>query len=99
MDGINPTLAFAALFLGLSGHPRDAAQDHRMESAFLLTGAYDCAEFATVSTVPPAVPVGSPMAADEQELYFDYSGFEPLAPLPEEGAGNETGCGTSAPQP
>ena len=23
MDGINPTLAFAALFLGLSGHPRD----------------------------------------------------------------------------
>lgn len=25
MDGINPTLAFAALFLGLSGHPRDAA--------------------------------------------------------------------------
>jgi len=26
MDGINPTLAFAALFLGLSGHPRDVAQ-------------------------------------------------------------------------
>ncbi len=26
MDGINPTLAFAALFLGLSGHPRDAAE-------------------------------------------------------------------------
>jgi len=26
MDGINPTLAFAALFLGLSGHPRDVAE-------------------------------------------------------------------------
>jgi hypothetical protein len=26
MDGINPTLAFAALFLGLSGHPRDNAE-------------------------------------------------------------------------
>ena len=24
MDGINPTLAFAALFFGLSGNPRDA---------------------------------------------------------------------------
>ncbi|HWA48912.1 MAG TPA: hypothetical protein VG742_11590 [Dongiaceae bacterium] len=26
MDGINPTLAFAALFFGLSGHPHDAAE-------------------------------------------------------------------------
>ncbi|HJR20583.1 MAG TPA: hypothetical protein VJ822_03120 [Dongiaceae bacterium] len=26
MEGINPTLAFAALFLGLSGHPRDAVE-------------------------------------------------------------------------
>jgi|SoiMethySBSTD1v2_1073268.scaffolds.fasta_scaffold16895_14 hypothetical protein len=26
MDGINPTLAFAALFLGLSGHPRDTVE-------------------------------------------------------------------------
>ena len=26
MDGINPTLALVALFLGLSGHPRDAAE-------------------------------------------------------------------------
>lgn len=99
MDGINPTLAFAALFLGLSGHPRDAAEDQQVQSAFLLTGAYECAEFSTVSAVPPAEPVGTSMAAEEPDLYFDYSGFEPLAPVPEEGAGNETGCGTSAPQP
>lgn len=26
MDGINPTLAFAALFFGLSGHPHDRAE-------------------------------------------------------------------------
>jgi hypothetical protein len=26
MDGINPTLAFAALFFGLSGHPHGAAE-------------------------------------------------------------------------
>jgi hypothetical protein len=27
MEGINPTLALAALFLGLSGHPRDTAEN------------------------------------------------------------------------
>jgi hypothetical protein len=26
MDGINPTLVFAALFFGLAGHPREAAE-------------------------------------------------------------------------
>jgi hypothetical protein len=27
MEGISPTLAFAALFLGLSGHPRDTVEN------------------------------------------------------------------------
>jgi hypothetical protein len=31
MDGINPTLAFAVLFFGLSGNGRDAADDPPME--------------------------------------------------------------------
>jgi len=32
MDGINPTLAFAALFFGLAGHPHDAAEQSRQQA-------------------------------------------------------------------
>ena len=38
MDGINPTLAFAALFFGLSGNAHHATQDQQLE----LQSAIDC---------------------------------------------------------
>jgi hypothetical protein len=40
MDGINPTLAFAALFFGLSGNAHHATQDHSMSVE--VSGEADC---------------------------------------------------------
>ncbi len=103
MDAINPTLAFAALFLGLSGHPREAAPDLQQQAAITLPADFGCAEIATVATVPPAIPAGDPLtfndADDEQDPGFDLGWTESLPPAPEDAAANETGCGTSAPQP
>lgn len=67
MDAINPTLAFAALFLGLSGHPRDVAEqpvepDHtnNWESPSLLDQQigylFDCPD-ATVAVNDQDTPL------------------------------------------
>lgn len=54
MDGINPTLAFAALFFGLSGHPHDKAEDTVKEAEVeqlrsvdpQVWSAFECSGFA-----------------------------------------------------
>jgi hypothetical protein len=56
MDGINPTLAFAALFFGLAGHPHDAADGSRQQAYVEQPSTADqaamdvspCSEFAVV---------------------------------------------------
>lgn len=57
MDGINPTLAFAALFFGLSGHPHDRAEstvrEVRAEQsrpiAYQVWSDVPCLDFASVA--------------------------------------------------
>lgn len=104
MDGINPTLAFAALFLGLSGHPREAAPDLQQQAAITLPADFGCAETATAVGVPPAVPAGDPLvldaAAEGDDPAFGPAWQETVSVEAEEvSATNETGCGTFAPQP
>jgi hypothetical protein len=38
MEGINPTLALAALFLGLSGHPRDTVESQPHQTIITRPG-------------------------------------------------------------
>lgn len=101
MDGINPTLAFAALFLGLSGHPRDVPDPAQHQTAIVLPEGFGCADLVAVSTVPPAEPTSHLLApADEDEFGFDLGWMEPVSPVPEEaGITDEAGCDTSASQP
>lgn len=104
MDGINPTLAFAALFLGLSGHPHEAAPDLQQQAAITLPADFGCAETAAVVAVPPAIPAGDPFglesADDGPAPVYDLSWEQPgAAAIEEVSAANETGCGTFAPQP
>lgn len=104
MDGINPTLALAALFLGLSGHPREAAPDLQQQAAIALPADFGCAAVAVSADVPPANPAGEPLAFDsldeEEDPAFDVGWTEPLSAATDEGlAANETGCDTTASQP
>lgn len=48
MDGINPTLGFAAIFLGLAGHPRDAAETQIEQPQVEQPADPQCAPFADV---------------------------------------------------
>jgi len=56
MDSISPTLAFAALFFGLAGHPRDAAEPLRQQASVEQPSTADqeaweaspCSDFAVV---------------------------------------------------
>lgn len=104
MDGINPTLAFAALFLGLSGHPRDAAPDLQQQAAISLPADFGCAETVTAVAVPPAMPVGGQLTADGaaggHNPDLDLGWTEPFsAEIEAVSVTDETGCGTFAPQP
>lgn len=102
MDAINPTLAFAALFLGLSGHPREAPEDVQHQAAIVLPGDFGCADLAAV---PLAEPVGvplamNPLAMNDDGLGFDLGRLEPVSALPDQsGSYNEAGCDTTVSQP
>jgi hypothetical protein len=61
MDGINPTLAFAALFFGLSGNARDAANDQ--SAALEIEDGSGCPTLI-VSKDPAKLP-GQEMWAEE----------------------------------
>ena len=103
MDGINPTLAFAALFLGLSGHPREAAPDPQ-QAAIVVPADFGCLALTTAADVPPAVPAGDPLGFDGLNEYqdpgFDLVWMDQLSPMPEDTAApNEMGCDTSVSQP
>lgn len=108
MDGINPTLAFAALFLGLSGHPREAAPDLQQQAAIILPADFGCAETAAAVAVPPAAPVGSQLMLDGEadgpngghNPDSDLGWTEPFSvEIETVSVTDETGCGTFAPQP
>ncbi len=101
MDAINPTLAFAALFLGLSGHPRDVPEPVQHQAAIVLPGNFGCGDLVAASAVPPAEPAGNLAAlADEDEPDFDLGWMEPVSPAPDEaGIIDEAGCDTSVSQP
>ena len=60
MDGINPTLAFAALFFGLSGNPRDANND---QTAAL--------EIEDGSGCPTLIVSGEPAQLPSQEMWAE----------------------------
>jgi hypothetical protein len=76
MDGINPTLAFAALLFGLHGNPQDAA-DHSAMNAQVeqparcaaMTGADSPAQLPRDADpiVRRAVPAGAAAMADDCE--------------------------------
>lgn len=102
MDGINPTLAFAALFLGLSGHPHEAVP--QQQAAIVLPADFGCAAMTTAADVPPAIPAGASLSfegsAEDQDPAFDVGWTEPLSAATDEGlVANETGCDTTVPQP
>ncbi len=104
MDGINPTLAFAALFLGLSGHPREATPDLNQQAAISVPADFACATMAISADVPPAIPAGGPLTFgsldEEQDPSFDVGWTEPVSAATDEGlSANETGCDTTASQP
>ena len=48
MEGINPTLALAALVLGLAGHPRDAAENGHERARAEPPVTFECAGMAIV---------------------------------------------------
>jgi len=48
MEGISPTLALAALVLGLAGHPRDQAENPRQQSEAEKPVEFECAGLAIV---------------------------------------------------
>jgi hypothetical protein len=48
MEGISPTLALAALVLGLAGHPHDAAENPRQQSEAEQPLDFECAGLAIV---------------------------------------------------
>lgn len=52
MDGINPTLGFAAIFLGLAGHPRDAAETQIEQPQMEQPAEPQCAPFAATLRGP-----------------------------------------------
>jgi hypothetical protein len=67
MEGINPTLALAALVLGLAGHPRDAAENAHGRAGAQQPVTFECAGLAIVipgeggtadahAAGPPAIP-------------------------------------------
>ena len=66
MEGINPTLALAALVLGLAGHPRDAAENAHGKAGAEQPVTFECAGLAIVisgegaaaahAAGPPAMP-------------------------------------------
>jgi hypothetical protein len=66
MEGINPTLALAALVLGLAGHPRDAAENGHERARAEPPVTFECAGMAIVipgeggadthAAGPPAIP-------------------------------------------
>jgi hypothetical protein len=47
MDGINPTLVFAALFFGLAGHPREAAESQIDQSQMGQPAEAGCSTLLT----------------------------------------------------
>ena len=51
MDGINPTLAFAALLFGLSGNPQDTTHHSTVDAQ--IHGQDDCAVVAEVGDSAP----------------------------------------------
>ena len=67
MEGINPTLALAALVLGLAGHPRDAAESAHGRAGVQQPVTFECAGLVIVipgeggtadahAAGPPAIP-------------------------------------------
>ena len=48
MEGISPTLALAALVLGLAGHPHDQAENPRQQSEVEQPLDFECAGLAIV---------------------------------------------------
>jgi hypothetical protein len=56
MDGINPTLAFAALLFGLSGNPHDTTHQSAMNTQ--VQERTDCAVVADVGD-PAQLPQGA----------------------------------------
>ena len=61
MDGINPTLAFVALLFGLSGNPRDAAND--LPAGIELDRAFGCPALMVAGNSPQ--PPGPETWAEE----------------------------------
>jgi hypothetical protein len=75
MDGINPTLAFAALFLGLSGHPRDVAEqpvEPEQTKNWEAPGPSD-QQIGYLFDCP-----GAAVAFDDQDAPIAPQGFGPL---------------------
>ncbi|HET6621456.1 MAG TPA: hypothetical protein VFG64_16090 [Dongiaceae bacterium] len=67
VEGISPTLALAALVLGLAGHPRDAVENARGQAGIEPPVIFECAGMAIVipgngdaadtrAAAPPAIP-------------------------------------------
>jgi hypothetical protein len=71
MEGISPTLALAALVLGLAGHPHDGAGNPRQQSEHEQPLDFECAGLAIV--VPGENGVASPS---------DYGRFDDRLPAP-----------------
>ena len=69
MEGITPTLAFAALFFGLSGHPQD-----RGESALNILPAEQvhAADYQVWSKVPCADLAGVADGTDPWSTVFEH---------------------------